>query len=102
MKGPPVAHCQQCDASIEPGVLHQGSVFCGGCRLRAAVEEMRTTIEEAYEYTNPSVGVLVAPGQAELLLDALEAGAAWLDADDERPGQAHAERRLFRFALEDL
>ena len=33
MKGPPVAHCQQCDASIEPGVLHQGSVFCGDCRF---------------------------------------------------------------------
>ena len=102
MKGPPTAHCQQCDAEIEPGVLHQGSVSCGGCRLRAAVEEMRAAIEEAYKYTDSGVGVFVAPGQAELILDALEAGAAWLDADDERPGQAHAERRLFRFALDDL
>ena len=102
MKNAPVAHCQQCDASIEPGVLHQGSVFCGDCRLRAAVEEMRAAIEEAYKYTDSGVGVFVAPGQAELLLDALEAGAAWLDADGRRPGQAHAARRLFRFALEDL
>ena len=98
MKNAPVAHCQQCAASIEPGVLHQGSVSCGDCRFG----RLRAVVEEAYEYTNPSVGVLVAPGQAELLLDALEAGAAWLDADDERPGQAHAERRLFRFALDDL
>ena len=74
MKGPPVAHCQQCDAEIEPGVLHQGSVSCRGCRLRAAVEEMRTSIEEAYEYTNPSVGVLVA-------LDPGEVGNRFVPAD---------------------